>query len=138
MIDPEEQAVACLVPLRGTFAFREFKNFDRMLVGVFEVERLDTGGILVPVGQSLRPRGSVLDVILAEHLIRLVHVADDDSNVLKPKIVAARIGWNSAAAWRKELNEFDRLIAEFHLDDANARSENSKEALNIFSGHFAV
>ena len=109
-----------------------------MLVRILEIERLDARGVFVPIRQSLRPGRSVLDAIFTQHLIRPVHVADDDGDVLKPKIVAARIGRDRAAARSKKLNEFDRLIAQPHSDDADAGTEHPEQMLDVFTRDFRV
>jgi hypothetical protein len=47
--------------------------------------------------------------------------------VLKPVIVAACVGRIVAASGSEELREFDSFIAERHLDDANASTEDAVE-----------
>src|SRR5204863_1937031 len=69
---------------------------------------------------------------------RPVHVADDDGNVLKPKIITAGISRNRAATRSKKLNEFDRLIAQLHPDDADAGSKHSEQTLDVFAGDLRV
>ena len=131
MIDTEEESRARFVPLPCALVFGEFQNLHGMPVGILEIERLDTRGVFVPIRQSLRPGRSVLDAIFPQHPIGPVHVAHDDGNVLKPKIVAAGIIRNRAAARSKKLNEFDRLIAQFHPDDADTRTKHSEQMLHV-------
>src|SRR5690242_326183 len=107
------------------------KDFNRMSVGVLEVEGFDAPRVLVPVGQPLRARGGVLDIVLSQNRVRSIHVADNDGEVLKPKVVAARIDGNGAATRSKKLHELDRFVAEAHSHDAGARTEKAKEMLQV-------
>src|SRR5271165_1222057 len=91
VIDTEEESAARFVPLGRSLVLGKFQNLHGMLVGILEIERLDARGVFIPIGQSLWSGRSVLDAIFTQHPIGPVHVADDDGNVLKPKIVAARI-----------------------------------------------
>src|SRR6185437_14402934 len=88
VIDAEKQLVF-LLPLRITFAGRELKNLEPMLVRIAKVKRLDAAGIFVPIGQSLWTSRSVFDFVRAQHCVSFVHVTRDDCNMLKPSIVAA-------------------------------------------------
>jgi hypothetical protein len=47
--------------------------------------------------------------------------------MLKPAIVALGIGWDRPAARREVFRQLDRLVAEFHPNDAQPGAENTFE-----------
>ncbi len=77
------------MPLRVALSRRKPEDFERVLIGIFEIECPDSSGILVPLRQRLRSRGCVLDSVLTQPLVRLVDIRNNDRNVLKPTIIAA-------------------------------------------------
>src|SRR5882724_203521 len=60
-----------------------------MAVGILEVESTDASSGFVARGDCLGSGGSMADFVSAQLLVGLVHVADDDGDVLKRKIVTA-------------------------------------------------
>src|SRR6266568_3216649 len=64
VVDSQKQPVACVLPLGIAFALRELQDLHRMFIGVFEIESLDAARIFVPIWQTLRSRGSVLNFVL--------------------------------------------------------------------------
>src|SRR5207249_2871778 len=94
-------------------------------VWVFEVEGLDAAGVGVPVRQTLGTGGSVLDLVLAQPLIGTVHVTNDNRDMLKPAIIAARVHWDRSALGRQIFGQLDELSAEPHTHDAHPQSEDS-------------
>src|SRR2546425_11528068 len=101
MVDAQKQPVSRAVPLRLAFPLRKLQNLQRVTVWVFEVEGLDAAGVGVPVRQALGTGGSVLDLVLAQPLIGAVHVTNDNRNMLKPAIIAARVHWDRSALGRQ-------------------------------------
>src|SRR6185437_2932282 len=83
VVDTEKQFIFHL-PLLIALAFRKLQNLEPVLVRIAEVKRFDAPRILVPVRQTLWTSRSVLDFVLTQQCVRLVHVARDDRNVLKP------------------------------------------------------
>src|SRR5439155_22151971 len=98
-----------------------------MFIRVLEIKRLDPAVIFVPIRQALRARGSMFDLVLPQNGVSAVHVADDDGDVLKPDVVAARVDRNRAPAGSEKLDEFDGFVAEFHAHEAHTRSEHPEE-----------
>src|SRR6266496_1563176 len=56
VVDAQKQLFARAVPLLRTLARRKMQDLDLMSVSIFEIERGDSTGILVPVRQKLRAR----------------------------------------------------------------------------------
>src|SRR5215813_2371280 len=54
MVYAEEQLVRRGMPLRLPFVGREVDNFQRVAVGISEVEGFDAGSIDIPIGKALR------------------------------------------------------------------------------------
>ena len=69
-------------------------------------------------------------------LIRLVHVTDDDGDVLKPAIVTARVYGNRPALGSEILGQFYEFVAELHARNAHARAENSLQPFVFIDRHF--
>jgi hypothetical protein len=76
--------------------------------------------------------------VTTEPEVRLVHVVDDDRNVLKPAIVASRVGGDRASSWSDIFDELEALGAEPQRDDANAGPRHAEEALYLGSGRLHV
>src|SRR5579885_1363937 len=73
----EEQTIALPVPFGIPFVFGELQDFERMLVRILEIERLDSSGIFVPIRQPLGTGRRILDFVLAQDLVGAIHIADD-------------------------------------------------------------
>src|SRR5215472_3093584 len=104
MVNPQEDAVARMVPLGITLPLGKPKDFNGMFVRILEIESPDAACVLVPIRETLWRGRSVLDLVLMENRIGAVHIADDDRNVLKPEVVALRIHGNGPSAGTKELS----------------------------------
>src|SRR6266540_7190973 len=111
------------MPFRIALAFGEFEHFERMPVGVAEIERADAAGVRIPIGEELRAWRCMLDLVFAQPAIGTIHVAHDDRGVLKPAIVAMGVSRDGASFGREVLGEFENLVAEAQPRDANAKSE---------------
>src|SRR6266404_1815115 len=123
VVDAEKQSVRRLVPLRIALVRREPQNFEVVTIRVTEVEGKDASGTFVPVGNSLRTGRGKLDVVLAQTLVGLVHITNDDRDMLKPMIVAARVDGNRAALGSQILNQLNMFVAQLHPDHAGPRPE---------------
>ena len=88
MVDAQKESVG-RVPLGLALVGRKLEDLECVSVGVLEVEGAEAGGILVLIRQPLRTGGDVLNMVLSQHLIGAIDIADDDGNVLEPAIVAA-------------------------------------------------
>jgi hypothetical protein len=55
MINPQEQLLGWPMPFLLAFPRRELQDFQRMAIGIFKVERLDTRCLGIPIRQALRP-----------------------------------------------------------------------------------
>ena len=64
VIDAEKQRVGRRRASGAALARRERDDFEKMAIGIAEVERADAAGVRVPVGQPLRSGGRVLDAVL--------------------------------------------------------------------------
>ena len=67
----------------------------------------------------------------AQPSVRAIHIADDQRYVLKPAIVAARIGRRGPALRRQVLGELDELIAETQSGSAQAQPEDALQMLEL-------
>jgi len=105
------------MPLEIALSLGKPEGFDGMLVRVLEVEGLDA--ILVPIRKALRRGRSEFDLVLTEDRVGAVHVADNNGDVLKPKIIAARIHRNRPASRSEKLRQLNRLITEFHFNQSH-------------------
>src|SRR6516165_813506 len=103
MVDAEKDSVARAMPFGVASSYWKPQDFGGMFVWVLEVKGLNSTGIFVPVRQALRPRRSELDLVLPQDPIGAVHIADDDGDVLKPEIIAARIYGNRPASGSEKL-----------------------------------
>ena len=89
-----------------------------MVLRVAKVKRFDPGRPLVPLRKSLRGSGDVLDLVLPQVLVSLVHISHDDRDVLKPAIVAARVGRRRTASRDQELSELNTFVSQLQPRDA--------------------
>src|SRR6516162_5428824 len=87
------------MPARITFAGREVDKFQRVAVGIAKVKRLDSGCVQIPLRQGLGSSRNRLNVGLEQKGAGGLHVRYDDGDVLKPLIVAFRIGRNGPPPW---------------------------------------
>src|SRR5215469_12402614 len=126
------------MPFAVPFSFWKRQDFDGMFVWVLEVKRLNSPGIFVPVGQALRSRRSELDSVLEQNLIGAVHIADNNGDVLKPEIIAARIRGNRPASRSEKLRQLNRLITEFHFNQSHSRPKHAEEVFHFITRDFAV
>jgi hypothetical protein len=89
MIDAEKQGIARRLPLRVALARRKVKYLEAVAVRIAKIKRGDAARVGIPLRQDLGPRRGELDVLTAQAVEGLVHVADDDGDMLEPCIVAA-------------------------------------------------
>src|ERR1051325_4372083 len=79
MVNAEKQTISSL-PFRIALSFRELQDLKPVFVGIAKIKCLYAAGILVPVRQTLRTCRGMLDFVLAQQCVGLVHVAGDDRN----------------------------------------------------------
>ena len=125
VVNSQEKPVGCAMPFLRTFAWGELENLQWMLVGILKVKRPDPAGILVPIGQPLRGGRSVFDFILPQPLVGLIHIADDDGDVLEPEVVAAGINRHGAALGSKVLDQLDALVSQFQPYHPHAQTKHT-------------
>src|SRR6266567_5845332 len=77
-------------------------------------------------------------LVLPQPGIRLVHVANNDGDVLEPAIIAARIHWNRATLRREIFRQLDGLVPKPHSDHAHSQSEHALEMLVVLTSDFGV
>ena len=80
----------------------------------------------------------MLDSVLPQPRIGLVHVADDDGDVLEPAVVGAHVRGNRAAARDEVLRELDEFIAQPHANNTHAQAEHALQMLVSVAVHFDV
>src|SRR5690349_17327273 len=80
----------------------------------------------------------MLHLVFAEPLVSAVHIADDDGNVLKPSIVAARIGGRGPSSRGQELRQLDVLLTEAHSGRPRVKAEYTGEVLIALAIHFRL
>jgi len=100
-----------------------------VVVRVGEVERPDAGGPLVPGREGLRFCGDEGDVVLAQPLVRPIHVGDHDRDVLEAAIVAVTVGRDGTAAGGQELGQHDCLLAQDQSGAAHVGAEDAGQSL---------
>src|SRR5262249_17728303 len=83
VVDSEKKPARGSAPFFRALILRELQNLEWMPVRIFEIERLDSRSVLVPIGKALLPGRCMLDLVLAQPGIGFIHVADDDRNVLE-------------------------------------------------------
>src|SRR5262245_39462094 len=115
MVNSQEKLGSSGLPLRITFPGRKPDDFEHMVFRILEVKSPDAAGVRIPVRQRLRSGGDVLNLVLSQLLIRLVHVAHHDGDVLKPVIVAARVGRHRLSLHRM-LRKGDKLSSQLQAD----------------------
>src|SRR5215471_3808559 len=71
----------------------------------------------------------MLHLVLAQPLVRAIHVADNDGDVLKPSVVAAGIGRSRSSSRREEFREFDVLFTEAHPCRSHPKTKHAEEVL---------
>jgi hypothetical protein len=76
--------------------------------------------------------------VSAQLLVGLVHVADDDRDVLKRVIVTAPVRRDRPSFRREILDQLDRLIAELHARDTHTQAEETLQLLVFLAVHFDV
>src|SRR5262245_42518812 len=73
VIDSQKQLVFAL-PFWIALTFRKLEDFEKVPIGISEIEGLDPTCILVPIGQALWPGRGMLHLVLPESSIGFVHV----------------------------------------------------------------
>src|SRR6266849_412378 len=138
VIDAHRELIGRTVPFLQTLVGRKLQYFDGMSVRILEIERRDAGSILVPVGKALRPGGGVRDLVLPQQTVGLVHVADDDGNMLEPAVVAARINRDRPPFRGEVFGEFDGFISQPHSYNPHPKPEDTREVLVVVTRYFDV
>ena len=129
VIDAEKQSVGLLLPARIAFARRKINDLQVVLVGIAKIERLNPGSGFDRRRQRLRTSRDELHFQRPQFFKCLIHVAHDDSDVLKPKIVAARICGNRPAGRSQILRQIEIFIPELHPHNPHPRA---KHAFQMF------
>src|SRR6516164_5472408 len=80
----------------------------------------------------------MLDFVLTKPRVGLVHIADNERNVLKRSIVAAEINRNRPALGRQEFREFDESVTQFHADDPHADTEDPFQMFEFWASHLTI
>src|SRR6516162_1607004 len=138
MVDAEKDAVARTMPFGVASPFWKPQDFHGMFIWILEVKRLNSPSIFVPVRQALWSRRSELNFVLPQDPIGAVHIADNNGDVLKPEIIAARIHRNRPASRSEKLRQLNRLITEFHFNQSHSRSKHAEEVFHFITRDFAV
>src|SRR5262249_4117142 len=131
MIDPEKQLVSFILPAGISLTRRKINNLKIVLVGIAKIERLNSSRGFDRWRQSLRRRRNELHFQRAQFIERLVHIAYDDGDMLKPKIIAARILRNGSARRGQILGQIEIFIPELHPYDPHPRTEDAFEVLKF-------
>src|SRR5712692_4622383 len=126
------------MPFGIAFALGELENLDGVLIGVLKVESFDAARVFVPIRQPLRTGGGVLDFILSQNRVGVVHVADDDGDVLKPDVVALGINGNGTALGSQKLQKLNGFTSQLQGYNSNARTEYSEKVFDVVSCNFRV
>src|SRR6266498_5104591 len=138
VIDTEEKLVRLFLPTRIAFARRKIDDLEIVLVGITKIKCFDSSGGGERCRQRLGPSRDELHFERAQFFKCLVHVAHDNRDMLKPKIVAARIHWNRPPARCEILSEIDKFISELHPHDAHPRAKNAFQMFVLLSENFDV
>src|SRR6266516_3372125 len=133
MIDAEEEVIGLFLPTRIAFARRKIDDLEIVLVGIAKIKCFDSSGGGERCRQRLGPSRDELHFERAQFFKCLVHVAHDNRDMLKPKIVAARIHWNRPPARCEILSEIDKFISESHPHDAHPRAKNAFQMFVLLS-----
>src|SRR5215470_17851304 len=99
------------MPFRRAFVCWELQHFERVPVGILEVEGSNPCGRLYRFRELLRAGRGVPHFVLSKPLVSPVHVAGYDGDMLEPAIVAVRIDGDWAAPRRQVFREFEKFIA---------------------------
>src|SRR5271166_6176708 len=102
------------MPFRAAFILWKGEHFEEMAVRVAKVERLDSGGVFIPVRKPLRSGRSVLNLVLSKPRICSVHVAGDNGDMLEPAIIGPCFGGRWPTPGSQEFRQFDEFIAQAH------------------------
>src|SRR6266513_2487175 len=138
MIDTEEEVIGIFLPTRIAFARWKIDELEIVLVGITKIKCFDSSGGGERCRQRLGPCRDELHFERAQFFKRLVHVAHDNRDMLKPKIVAARIHWNRPPARCEILCEIDKFISELHPHDAHPRAKDAFQMFVLLSENFDV
>ena len=74
--------------------------------------------------------------VFPQTLVRALHVAGDDGDVLEPAIVRSRVLRGRTASGRKELRQFDEFVAEPHPCGSHSQAEHTFQVLVVGSVYF--
>src|SRR6266436_5602244 len=80
----------------------------------------------------------MLNFELAKSGVGLVHIADNDGNVLEPAVIALGVDRNRTTAWRKELHQFDMFVSQRQAYHPQAQTKNPIEVLIGVARNFAL
>src|SRR5205085_10524852 len=100
-----------------------------MAVGIAKIKCANATGVRVPVRQPLRSWRSMLHLVFPEPLVCLIHVADDNGDVLKPAVIAARIDRGGTSFRGQILGQLDEFVAELQARAAEPQSEKTLQVL---------
>ena len=73
----------------------------------------------------------MLDLVLAQPLVRTIYIADDERDVLKPAIVTTRVHRYRPPPRCEDLGQLDKFFAELHAYYTHPHAE---DALQLFVG----
>src|SRR5580765_41021 len=138
MVDTQKKLIRGTVPLLQALIRRELQHLNRMAIRILEVERRDARRVLVPVRKALWSRRSVFYLVLTQPGISLIHVANNDRDVLKPPIITARINWDRAPLRGEILGEFDKFVVEPHPYRAHSQAEYTFQMLIVLASDFGI
>jgi len=93
VINSQEKFSSFFLPFGITFASREPNDLQHMVFRIPKIKCLDPCCARVPFRQGLRRRGHVFNPSLAQVIKSLIHVPNDDGQMLKPMVKTARIEW---------------------------------------------
>src|SRR5262249_22183987 len=108
-------------------------DFEHVILRITKVKGLDSRSFFVPLRQCLRCRRDVLDPSLAKTLIGQIHIADDDGDVLKPMISAARIRWNRQTRVPEMLSQGHSLVSELQFRRPNLSTLQPEQIIVSFA-----
>src|SRR6266496_1878992 len=97
VVDAQKKLVGFLLPARITFTRRKINDLKIVLIGIAKIERFNASSGFDRRRQRLWTGRDELHLQCPQFLEGLVHIAHDDRYMLKPKVVAARIGGNRPA-----------------------------------------
>src|SRR6266478_1143151 len=129
MVDSEEQAAVVPMPLGRALVRWEREDLQIVAVWVSKVERLDASRIGIPIRQTLRACGRMLDFGAAQPGIRSLHIAHDDRDVLERVIVSAHVRGNWSSPRCQELHELQMLFSKSQPHQPQAQAEKAEQLL---------